>query len=297
MNDLQITCFLAASETLHFTAAAEVLHFTQQAVSKAISNLEQELGVKLFERDHKMLRLTRAGEYYARLFQKNIRNVNETRDGLNTQYQHMGRHIALGYSDWIDPFGEINRGVKAFRLGNPAIAVSAWQYPNSELVAELTAGVLDVAFLSEDQVVLNNEFETCPIACEDLSLLVPEKVCGTDWSGQPDPGAWGVPFLQAMAWEWSYLEKQRIISKELDSLGISPPRVELLPNIRSISTALEIGQCITVGDNVFGLFRKIQGIRSASLGIRSHLYCVWRKLNENSVIPQFAEYMRAFYKE
>lgn len=295
MNNLQINCFLAAAETLNFTAAAEKLFFTQQAVSKSISNLERELGVTLFERDHKSLSITRAGEYYALLFSKHLSRMDEVRKDLSARYQHMVQHMALGYSAWIDPCGEINRGVKAFRGKSPAISLTARQYANTELTAELTSGALDVAFLSEDQVILNNEFEICPIAEEDISLLVPERVCGEDWPGRPDPGGWGVPFLQTMAWEWSYLEKRQIIGKELESLGMSPARVDFLPNIISICTALEVGRCITVGDNIFGLFRKIPGVRASSLGVTSHLCCFWHKLNENPVIPRFVEHMRTFY--
>lgn len=295
MNNLQTTCFLAAAETLNFTAAAEKLFFTQQAVSKSISNLERELGTDLFEREHKNLRLTRAGEYYVWLFKKNLSRIEEAREDLSALYQDMAGRMALGYSAWIDPSGEINRGVKAFREKNPAITLSARQYPNTELIAELTAGTLDIAFLSEDQVIINNEFEICPIAEEDISLLVPELVCGKDWSGRPDSHAWGVPFLQAVAWDWNYLEKRQIINKEMESLGISPPRVDFLPNIISICTALEVGRCITVGDNIFGLFRKIPGVMASSLGMTSHLCCIWHKLNENPVIPRFAEHMRAFY--
>jgi len=43
------------------------LHLTQSAVSHHILNLEQQLGVKLFERDKGRLELTQAGKTYWRL--------------------------------------------------------------------------------------------------------------------------------------------------------------------------------------------------------------------------------------
>ncbi len=66
MDLKQIELFLKAAEKKSFTRAAEELFVTQQLVSKRISELEKELGVLLFERTTKMVRLTEIGQlaYY-----------------------------------------------------------------------------------------------------------------------------------------------------------------------------------------------------------------------------------------
>ncbi len=54
--------FEAAARLLSFTKAAEELHLTQSAVSRQIQDLEQQLGVPLFQRRHRALALTDAGQ-------------------------------------------------------------------------------------------------------------------------------------------------------------------------------------------------------------------------------------------
>lgn len=64
MNDIQIVCFLAVSEHLNFTKAAQQLHITHPAVSQQIQSLENELGVKLFQRTTRSVRLTQEGKTF-----------------------------------------------------------------------------------------------------------------------------------------------------------------------------------------------------------------------------------------
>lgn len=53
---------MAVADTLNFSRAAESLYVSQSALSKQISELEQELGVALFDRDRRSVALTSAGQ-------------------------------------------------------------------------------------------------------------------------------------------------------------------------------------------------------------------------------------------
>ena len=61
MNTTQLECFMAVSNFLNFSRAAEHLRIIQPAVSHQINTLEDELGVKLFRRTSKSVRLTEEG--------------------------------------------------------------------------------------------------------------------------------------------------------------------------------------------------------------------------------------------
>ena len=63
MELLQLRYFLVAAKYQHMTKAAEVLQIAQPALSQSIKRLEQELGVSLFEREKRNIRLNDAGRF------------------------------------------------------------------------------------------------------------------------------------------------------------------------------------------------------------------------------------------
>lgn len=69
--------FEAAARLLSFTGAATELFLTQSAVSRQVQQLEEQLGVKLFERRTRALELTEAGERYFREVSKALNHLRE----------------------------------------------------------------------------------------------------------------------------------------------------------------------------------------------------------------------------
>ena len=67
----------AAARAGSFTAAAHELHVTQGAVSRQISALENQLGIELFERDHKPLQLTSVGKVYAQEVSSALQSIRD----------------------------------------------------------------------------------------------------------------------------------------------------------------------------------------------------------------------------
>ena len=58
----QLRLFIAAAEHKGFSPAARALYTSHSTISRSVSALETELGKALFLREHKLLRLTEAGE-------------------------------------------------------------------------------------------------------------------------------------------------------------------------------------------------------------------------------------------
>ena len=91
----QLVAFLAVAGEGTFTAASAALHKSQPAVSKLVRNLEDELGVQLFDREQYRATLTDAG----RLFHERAASVIESSEALKT----FGKQLALFLRDWRHP--------------------------------------------------------------------------------------------------------------------------------------------------------------------------------------------------
>ncbi len=93
----QIKYFLGVAETLNFSKAAINLNIVQPALSRQIQQLEKDLGVQLFERNNRNVRLTLAGTYLRDELIKLDKRFKDTLDyAISIQNGHVGT-IRIGY--------------------------------------------------------------------------------------------------------------------------------------------------------------------------------------------------------
>ncbi len=92
------------AEELHFTRAAERLRIDQSTLSRRITELEEKVGVLLFERNHQVVELTEAGRQYVQGVRDALLQIE--RAALNAVAASRGADavLNLGRSSYIDPF-------------------------------------------------------------------------------------------------------------------------------------------------------------------------------------------------
>ncbi|OIN09156.1 LysR family transcriptional regulator [Oceanisphaera psychrotolerans] len=103
-NSLRV--FETAARLLSFTAAARELRSTQSAVSQQIRSLEQQLGLPLFERIYRGVRLTDAGQALFVSVQDGFATIEHTLERLQQQQQHPRVNILTDFSFaayWLMP--------------------------------------------------------------------------------------------------------------------------------------------------------------------------------------------------
>lgn len=77
MNLSQLQYFRVLAQEEHYTRAAQMLSITQPSLSHAISQLEQELGTRLFEKKGRNVVLTRYGKMFLPYVEESLKVLNE----------------------------------------------------------------------------------------------------------------------------------------------------------------------------------------------------------------------------
>ena len=130
-----LRAFEAAARHLSFKRAAQELHVTPAAVGQQVKALEARLGVRLFERLHKQLILTAAGQSYLPGISDGFRRIADATAQLKPQGAVL---LQLGVHGGLD----LRRlGLDAFRAGNAEIGLRVLQPAG---LHELVEGKVDV---------------------------------------------------------------------------------------------------------------------------------------------------------
>ena len=97
MTLLQLQYFRALARTLHYTRTAEQLRISQPSLSYAISELEKELGVKLFRKENQKVLLTIYGQQFLPYVDRALSLLQEGTSTLNQMRTNSSQIVRLGY--------------------------------------------------------------------------------------------------------------------------------------------------------------------------------------------------------
>lgn len=95
MNTRDLTHFLALAEYLHFGQASSACHISLSALSRNISQLEEELGIRLFHRDNRSVTLTKAGLKFRQYAREATNEWNTIRHELSESAGQLHGEISL----------------------------------------------------------------------------------------------------------------------------------------------------------------------------------------------------------
>lgn len=132
--------FVAVAESLNFTRAAEAVHKTQSAVSQQIKKLEGDLGVQLFDRSGRVVRLTSVGDTFLPHARRILKAHDEALAAVRTP--ELTGLVRVGTSDELSMrcFPTI---LKRFAEYYPAMQVEVWTDNGGELKRMVAEGELD----------------------------------------------------------------------------------------------------------------------------------------------------------
>ena len=173
MNLNHLYYFRALAKEEHYTRTADMLSITQPSLSHAISCLESELGVKLFEKQGRNAKLTKYGALFLRYVEQSLDMLDEGKRVVTETSGTSGGFIDMGY---IFTLGShfIPNLIKGYleEKGKNHIHFSFGQGTTKKIVEELKDGKYDLAFSS--YVEGEDELEFIPVGQEELVLITPK---------------------------------------------------------------------------------------------------------------------------
>lgn len=142
-----LTYLLAVAEHSHFGRAAQACHVSQPALSMQIKKLEDMLGVQLFERSNKQVRITQAGQEIAARAQAMMAQWDDIRRLARTHHDPLAGEFRLGAFPTLAPY-YLPKAVPVIHRRLPKLRLLLTEEKTARLLAMLHDGELDAALIA-----------------------------------------------------------------------------------------------------------------------------------------------------
>ena len=290
MIDLrQLKYFVAVAEEEHVGRAAERLHISQSPLSRQIAQLEERLGLMLFERNQQRIRLTRDGHTFLAETRALLTHANR----LESLGRRLGRGedggLCIGYIENAMHSGVLSNALRKLRLSRPDVHIVLYSQPSLMQLEGLRQRSLDIALVNTPPVLDDPDLEFAQVLDDRMLLALPEQHSLVD-KGNLQPA-------DLMEQDWiSVIHKEDEHSRD-DFVGACV-KAGFSPNIK-----LEAGEPLTA----LGLVAAGLGLTLIQHSLRhnapegvvlreipwmlytTQLWAVWHKANLRPLVTHFRE--------
>ncbi|QDL38620.1 LysR substrate-binding domain-containing protein [Rhodoferax sediminis] len=139
--------FVAAAEEEHFGRASHRLHVSRPAVSQMVADLEEELGIMLFERMAQRVKLTAAGRALLPQFQTIIGDLHQAVALAKRVGEGKTGVLNIGYGSLTLLHPLFRAAMKRFHETYPEVTLSLFEIPTSEQPKALAEGKIHAGFM------------------------------------------------------------------------------------------------------------------------------------------------------
>ena len=252
----QLKTFVAAAQLESFSGAAQRLGYSQSAVTVQMRLLEDELGVRLFDRLGKRVALTAQGERFLRQSQKILMEVNEAKE-LASQEGELRNPLHIGTLESLC-CAKLPQVLRYFRAHHPAVPIKITTAEPARLYEMLDQNLLDVIYLL-DRARFNPDWEKVMEKKEPVVFVTSASY----WKERPRRLR-----MKELAGEPFFLtEKHENYRRELDAF-LETQRLALTPALEIGSTDFIIRQIKENGGiSYLPYFAVAEGIGKGELAV------------------------------
>ncbi len=145
LHALKLVCLVARARS--FTRAGEKAGLTQSAVTRAVRNVEERLGVSLFQRTTRSVKLTPAGAAFVGRAEALLNEAADIGREMKQRFGLAKRTLAVGLSRSVG-VGYLPAFFSRFRRDHPEVEITVREGAGGELLSALRGAELDVAIVT-----------------------------------------------------------------------------------------------------------------------------------------------------
>lgn len=275
--------FLTVAEELHFRKAAEKLFISQPGLSRQIRQLEEQLGLTLFERNNRNVVLTDAGKYFQQEVTLLIKNLNAIVNHARAVDQGIEGSFNFGYigSAMQNVIPEL---LLKIRREFPAIHYDLKEMDNQKQINALLSEDIDIGFVRLERVPAGLQLKS--VFEDTFSLVLPENYPISEDNYTDLLPLKDEPFiLFDTSYSPTYYDK---VMQIFDSSGFTPNIAHKTVHATTIYQLVEnrFGVSIVPTALKHGYSFKVKFIELVNLDQRTVLSVAWNQRNRNPILEK-----------
>jgi len=284
----QLMAFIEVAEELNITAVAENNYVSQAALSKMIQRFEEGVGVRLFERSARGIRLTEEGLLLYDRVVGPFQSICDTIEDIRELTDKKKRVLRIGYPSTVTSnldYSGIVDIVNDYKKLHPEITVEEYVFEATELKKQVALGKIGVAFLQSVLFHDTKDVEIVPVSKLSMHIAV----------GKNNPA------IVNNSLNLRKLQQQTLFKLSGNSAGmdsymsrapIKATKTREFPNFDTLLFHIrnEEGYAF-VGNIYFGDSNDIR-VFPIENGEETHELCmVYKKNSESAIVEKFARYI------
>lgn len=285
--------FLTVAQQENITRAAEILHVTQPTLSRQLAQIEEELGIRLFERGKRKIVLTNEGILLCRRAREILELVDKTEKELVEQESVVEGTISIGCGD-VKTVNLLAEMIQSFHQKYPAVRFEMCTAAADYVREQMERGLIDIGLLLEpvnlekyDYVRLKEEEQWVAMMHPDAPLARQQSVTARELRDIPLilPNR---PDMQNELANW--------FGEDISSLNIlctsNLPSVSCMLAYHRLACAIIIAGSISLMDE-----KKIIS-RPLSPALTTNCLLVWKRQQPFGVaVSKFIEHVKSYTEQ
>jgi len=283
--------FVAVGEEQHFGRAAERLHVAQPALSRQIQDLEKEVGILLFDRLPRGVRLSAAGKLFLTDARRILQDVDEAKRRAERVALGKTGTLRIGIATAIAWHGTVVETFREFRRRQPDVELALQLQLSPHQVEAVLSGRLDAGFASTPR---HSELDQYQFAADRMLLAVPKGHPLTKRERIRLRDLRNTPFIWFQRWvnPTFYEEMMQACARG----GLSAPHI--VQEAADRDTHLGLVQCgigiawVTESTR-WHCPRGIVLLPVDDMNVRLPFNLIWKKGNESPLLQKFVAQVKA----